>query len=104
MACRRPPATSLREFRTPRWRTPPRRRALPQTSRALPPDRGSGCRRSRGSRASRGRAFDRREQTFDVGGLVVVDGAGANRAVGTEPEKTMQLPRVVVAVPDRDLL
>src|SRR3954466_954770 len=46
---------------------------------------------------------DRREEALGVGGGVVVQESGADGSVGGEAEDLLELPGVVVAVPDGDL-
>ena len=49
------------------------------------------------------RGGDRREQALGVRRVVVVQEPGADRAVRGEAEVALELPGVVVAVPDGDL-
>ena len=64
---------------------------------------GSATTRSRTSAGLLSEVTDRSQQPFRVGLVVVVDEAGADGAVRLEAEEALELPGVVVALPDGDL-
>ena len=91
----RRPARDAPSTRQRRRRSP----GLPQPLRPAPP----ATRTARGRRRTLGHLADRLHEPPRVVGVVVVHEPGAHRALGIEAEEALELPGVVVALPDGDL-
>src|SRR4051794_34771217 len=76
---------------------------LPKTVRRMAAAMERGIRTTIATSGSAACSLHGRQEPLDVGGLVVVHGPGTDRPVRPQTQEAVELPGVVVAVPDRDL-